>query len=297
MRGSTMAITVTRIARYPVKSCKGEPVQSAGVEPWGLAGDRRWMIVDSGGSAVTAREHPPLLLVTPRADGMVMRFARPLAPDLVLAAPPAGELLPVDVWGTRLLATTAGEQSAAWFSEVTGVPVRLVYLDDPSRRHPNPGFSQPGDVVSFADGYPLLLASEDSLVSLNDLIVAGPLADEGPMSMQRFRPNVVVAGAPAWAEDRWRRIRIGSVVFRAVKGCDRCVLTTIDPETAERGKEPIATLARYRKWDGKVWFGVNLIPDQPASGDAIRVGDPVEILAEADSEGPLRQPAAVAVTA
>jgi hypothetical protein len=295
MAGSTTAITVTRIARYPVKSCQGEPLQSVAVEPWGLAGDRRWMIVDAGGYAVTAREHPPLLLVTPRADGDAMRFARPGACDLVVAAPPAGEVVPVDLSGSALLATTAGEQAAAWFSEVARQPVRLVYLDDTSRRHPNPDFSRPGDLVSFADGYPLLLASEDSLINLNDLIVEGPLADEGPMIMQRFRPNVVVAGAPAWAEDRWRRLSIGGVVFRAVKGSDRCVMTTLDPQTAERGKEPIATLARYRKWDGKVWFGVNLIPDHPTPGDAIRLGDAVKVLAEADGDGPLRRPLTPAV--
>jgi hypothetical protein len=106
--------------------------------------------------------------------------------------------------------------------------------------------------------------------------------------MRRFRPSVVVSGPAAWAEDRWRRLRIGDVVFRAVKGCDRCVLTTVDPDTAVKGKEPIATLARYRRWDGRTWFGVNLIPDSPRPGDTIRVGDPVEILEESENGGPQR---------
>jgi uncharacterized protein YcbX len=131
--------------------------------------------------------------------------------------------------------------------------------------------------VSFADGFPLLLATEESLAELNRLIRDGAdHSPEGALPITRFRPNVVVAGAPAWAEDRWRRLRIGDAVFRVVKGCDRCVLTTVDPDTAERGKEPLRTLARHRRWAGKVWFGVNLIPDTP--GVTIHAGDPVQIL-------------------
>jgi uncharacterized protein YcbX len=132
--------------------------------------------------------------------------------------------------------------------------------------------------VSFADGYPLLLTSEESLSELNQWIAGGRKAAEGPVPMRRFRPNVVVSGAPAWAEDGWRRLRIGPVTFRSVTGCDRCVLTTIDPDTAAKGHEPLFALARHRRWDGKVWFGVNLIPDTPAPGAVIRPGDPIEIL-------------------
>jgi hypothetical protein len=87
-----------------------------------------------------------------------------------------------------------------------------------------------------------------------------------------------VSGAPAWAEDGWRRLRIGPVTFRNVKGCDRCVLTTVDPDTSAKGHEPLFALARHRRWDGKVWFGVNLIPDNPPPGALIRPGDPVEVL-------------------
>ena len=139
-----------------------------------------------------------------------------------------------------------------------------MYLDDPTRRPTNPAYSLDGDRVSFADGYPLLLTSEESLDALNDWIAEGPRAAEGPVPMRRFRPSVVVSGAPAWAEDGWRRLRIGPVTFRAVKGCDRCVLTTVDPDTAAKGHEPLFALARHRRWDGKIWFGVNLIPDAPA---------------------------------
>jgi uncharacterized protein YcbX len=284
-----MSLTVTDLYRYPVKSCRGEQRVTAPVEPWGLAGDRRWMIVDRSGEVLTAREYPRLVLVTPFLTGGGIRLTGPDGPDLTVRAPAGDGLIPVAVFQSRLLAAPAGAAADAWFSSVIGEPVRLVYLDDPTRRRPNPDYSRDGDRVSFADGYPLLLTTESSLAELNEAIAAGPLATEGPLPMRRFRPSVVVAGAGPWAEDGWRRLRIGEVTFRAVKGCDRCVLTTIDPDTAATGKEPIATLARTRRWDGKVWFGMNLIPDAPRPGNSIRVGDPVEVLERDDrADGPPR---------
>jgi uncharacterized protein len=288
LHSGLVAPAVTALYRYPVKSCRGERLTCATVEPWGLAGDRRWMLVYADGSPATAREHPPLLLVTPRPDGDLLHLTRPAGADLTVPVPGGDELVPVNVSGGSLPAAPASTESCAWFSEVTGVPVRLVYLDDPSRRRPDPAYSRDGDRVSFADGYPLLLTSEGSLDVLNGLIAAGPRADEGPMQMRRFRPSVVVSGPPAWAEDTWRLLRIGDVMFRAVKGCDRCVMTTVDPRTAATGKEPITTLARYRRWDGKTWFGINLIPDSPGPAVTIRAGDPVEILEAAETDGPLR---------
>ena len=131
------------------------------------------------------------------------------------------------------------------------------------------------------------MATEASLAALNDVIVERSEGAHPPLPMARFRPNVVIAGADAWAEDDWRRVRIGGAVFRAVKGCARCVITTIDPDTAGREKEPIASLARIRRWDGATWFGVNLVPDTP--GATIRVGDEVEILESVPTGGgPIR---------
>jgi uncharacterized protein len=284
-----MSLVVTDLYRYPVKSCRGQQLRDAPVEPWGLAGDRRWMVVDPGGEFLTARERPPMLLVTPHLEDGALRLTGPGRPDLTVPVPAGGELIPVTVWDSKLLAAPAGPEADAWFSAVIGEPVRLVYLDDPTRRPTSPAYSRPGDRVSFADGYPLMLTAESSLGDLNERIGAGPLAFEGPLPMRRFRPTVVVAGAEPWAEDAWRLLRIGDVVFRAVKGCARCVMTTKDPDTAAPGKEPIATLARFRRWDGEVWFGVNLIPDSPRPGAAIRVGDPVEVLDRDErADGPLR---------
>lgn len=273
-----MSLQLTDVWRYPVKSCRGERLAEAAVEPWGLAGDRRWMIVDGAGDPVTARECPPLVLVSPRVEDGKITLASPGLPEVTVPVPSGGDLVPVNVWGSDLLATLADDAAATWLTGIIGEPARLVYLDDPTRRATNPEYSLETDRVSFADGYPLLLTSEQSLDAVNGWIAEGPRAAEGPISMLRFRPSVVVAGAPAWAEDTWRRLRIGPVTFRAVKGCDRCVFTTIDPDTAAKGHEPLFALARHRRWDGKVWFGVNLIPDAPPAGALIRTGDPVEIL-------------------
>lgn len=281
-----MALTLTGITRYPIKSCRGQAVDTAVVEPWGLAGDRRWMLVDHAGVAVTARKYPQLVLVSPELDDGGLRVQAPAADPLLVRTPAGFARTDVEVSSSRLAAAPASDEAHAWFSAVVGQPVRLVYLDDPARRRPNPRYSRAGDRVSFADGYPLLLATEESLTALNDLIAEGPRAEEGPVPMTRFRPNLVVAGAAAWAEDSWRVLRIGGARFRAAKACDRCVLTTIDPDTARKGKEPLSTLARHRRWDGKAWFAINLIPDSP--GAAVHVGDQVEVLEQVAAAEPLR---------
>ena len=278
--------TLTGLYRYPVKSCRREPLRSAVVERWGLAGDRRWMLVDETGTTLTARESPRLLLVVPQLTEDGLELTAPGLPPLRVPRPDGHALVDVNVWGDPFQAAPTSDEVAAWFGEVTGRPTRLVYLDDPSRRGTDPDRSLPGDVVSFADGYPVLLASEESLAALNGWIADGPRAAEGPLPMRRFRPNLVVAGAPAWAEDAWRRVRIGTTTFRAVKACDRCVLTMIDPETALKTKEPLFSLARYRKWDHKTWFAVNLIPDNP--GGTLRVGNSLQVLEQVDDPDPQR---------
>lgn len=278
---------LTSIYRYPIKSCRGHALSSASVEPWGLAGDRRWMLVDQAGEAITARTMSRLLLVAPELSESGLLLRAPDMEPLEVAPPEAGDPVSVSVFGNPLTALPAPAPASAWFRAVLGAPARLVYLHDPTCRRPNPAYSKPGDRVSFADGFPLLLATEESLAELNRLLTHSNGAspdDRQPLPMARFRPNLVVSGAPAWAEDRWRRLRIGEAVFRAVKGCDRCALTTIDPDTTERGPEPLRTLARYRRWAGKTWFGINLVPDTP--GVTIRPGDPVEIIETAATSEP-----------
>jgi uncharacterized protein YcbX len=287
------ALTLTELRRYPVKSCRGQGLETAVVEPWGLAGDRRWMLVVETGETVTAREHREMLLVSPRlrADGG-LEVSPPPGNDqgeLVVPRPPAGgRLVEVTVFGRASFgASPAGHEADAWFSKLLSEPVRLVFADDPNRRQANPAYAGPGVPMHFGDGYPLLLATEASLAALNDLVAAGPKADEGPLPMVRFRPNLVIGGGLPWAEDGWLRLRVGEAELRVVKGCDRCAIPTTDETTAVRRKEPTYTLAQHRRWDGAVWFGMNVVPLTP--GATLRVGDPVEVLdSRAAPDGPPR---------
>jgi uncharacterized protein YcbX len=248
------------------------------------------MLVDETGAVITAREVNRLVLIDPAITPYGLVVNAPDLPALAVPTPDPDAQIPVNLWESHLTAATAGPEADAWFSKAMGRTARLVHLDDPTRRPTSPEFSEPDDRVSLADGYPLLLATEESLTALNDVVLENAKDAREPLPMTRFRPNVVVAGAEAWAEDDWRRVRIGEATFRAVKGCARCVLTTIDPETGDREKEPIVSLARVRRWDGKTWFGINLVPD--TAGVAIRVGDEVEVLdAVPPGGGPIRPPA------
>jgi uncharacterized protein YcbX len=270
------ALRVASIHIYPMKAARAVDLPESTVEPWGLAGDRRWLLVDSGSRFITQREQPTLARVSVRYEapgGALIVFADGW-PRIRVAVPAAdAEQLKVTIWRSIVAAASAGPAAGDWFSAFLGQPVRLVYLDDPTRRAVDPDFAQDGDVVNFADGYPLLLTSAGSLEELGRWLLGD---GEQPVPMTRFRPNVVVTGAPAWAEDRWRRIRIGAVPFRVAKPSGRCVVTTTDQVTGERGSQPLKMLGQRRRFGQSLVFGQNLIPD---SGGVIRVGDPVEILA------------------
>lgn len=279
-------VTVAGLRRYPVKSCRGADLERVVVERAGPAGDRRWMLVTADGDMVTARTHPRLVLADPRPDADGLRITGPDLPELAVGVP-AGRPVPARVHGWATAGVPAGPEADAWFSALLDADVRLLRLDDPDRRRPNPRYSRPRDRVGYADGFPLLLTARESLDALNAAVASGPHADEGPLPMTRFRPNIVVAGAPPWAEDGWRRLRIGAGEFRVARGCARCVLTTVDPVSARRGREPLVSLARHRRFDRAVWFGVNLVPETP--GVELRVGDEVRVLEAADpADGPLR---------
>jgi MOSC domain-containing protein len=259
---------------YPVKGCRAVDLGQAVVEPWGLAGDRRWLIVDADCQFMTQRKHPALarVVITPGPGADITASSHGYHPLRVAAPDESAELLKVTVWRSTVLAASAGPEADAWFSDYLGQPVRLVYLDDPTRRAVDPAYGADGDTVSFADGYPLLLTSTESLVQLNEWLKA---AGHQPVPMNRFRPNVVVSGYQPWDEDRWRRIRIGSVWFRVAKPCGRCVVTTTDQATGERGSQPLKMLAARRRFGQNLVFGQNLIPDSPGH---IRLGDPIEVI-------------------
>jgi uncharacterized protein YcbX len=267
-------VRLASIHTYPIKGCHRLDQDHARVEPWGLAGDRRWLITDDEGKFLTQREEPALTHIRPSIVDNRLRLAADDRPTLTLPVE-AGQVEPVTVWSSTVDATRV-DGADEWLADTLRRKARLYYLDDPTRRAINERFARPEDRVSFADGYPLLLANAASLTALNDWLVEAE-SPEGPLPMTRFRPNVVVEGAPAWAEDDWlgRRIRLGSVVFRVVKPCDRCVVTTTDQETGARGHEPLRILGRHRNIDRKLLFGMNMIPD---STGGIAVGDEATIL-------------------
>jgi uncharacterized protein YcbX len=230
------------------------------------------MIVDAEGRFVTQREVPRLALVKTAFDesekGKSIRLEAPgLDPVELPLEHEIGARRAVQVWD-HLGHAVPHREGSAWISRFLGPNHALVYMPDSEIRPVDPERARPGDMLSFVDAYPVLLISEASLADLN-----GRLAD--PITMERFRPNIVVGGTTAFAEDGWTKVTIGGVGFRGAKRCDRCVVTTVNPETGECGHEPLRTLATYRKLDGKVWFGMNLIHDGPgrvAVGDEVLVG-------------------------
>ncbi|SCL29085.1 hypothetical protein GA0070616_3816 [Micromonospora nigra] len=267
---------LSAVHTYPVKGCHRLDHDEAAVEPWGLAGDRRWMIVDDRGVGVTQRETTALvrLRAHPYPGGVLLRADG--RPDLAVVEPAGVGPVAVRTFANRTLtvdALPAGPAADDWLAALLGGPVRLVWLARPAR-HIEPGRQyDPGDRVSFADAYPLLLANTASLAAVGDWLVA---AGEEPVPMTRFRPNLVVEGAPAWAEDDWagRPLRVGGVRFRAAGPCARCVVTTTDQETGVRGREPLRTLARHRTVDRKLLFGLHLVAEEAGT---VAVGDPVEL--------------------
>ncbi|MBA0052592.1 MOSC domain-containing protein [Streptomyces sp. AJS327] len=270
--------TLAGLYLYPVKSLAGSERDEADIELWGPRGDRRWLVATPDGDKVSQREQPRLALASAETlPGGGVRLSAPGMPPLEVAVPDARHgTVEVEVWRSTVETVPAGGAADDWLSEFLGGPVRLVHLDAPEYRRPiDPAYGLPGETVSFADGFPLLLVSVSSLDALNSLIAQGDHPDEGPLPMNRFRPNLVVEGTAPWAEDDWRRVRVGEVTFRVVKPCGRCVVTTTDQRTGERGKEPLRTLTRHRRFGDQLVFGQNLIPEGTGR---VRAGDPFEVL-------------------
>lgn len=283
-------VTVTRLFVHPVKSMAGRGVPAADVHARGLVDDRSWMVVDTAGQMVTARTLHTLLGLgadTPATDPGLAHPLRLRAPGLEdrCVDLPEGPEERVVLFGQPLTGVPADPTTQSWLGEALGrSDLRLVWCARPEERQLNPAHGRPGDHTAYADGYPITLVSEESLTWLNDWIVEGALerGEEPPpaLGMERFRPNVVIRGAGAFAEDGWSRVRVGDVTLRLVTPSPRCALTTVDLSTFETGREPIRTLARHRRVDGKVLFAVNAIPE---SAGRIRVGDAVEVVARFDA--------------
>jgi uncharacterized protein YcbX len=205
-----------------------------------------------------------------------LRLSAPGQPDLAVPPPRRAEgaaVAEVTVWRFQGSAAWAGDEADAWLSRALEQPSRLAHMDDTSVRAVNPEYGRTEDRVSFADGYPLLLATTASLDALN--LAIAQMGGEG-VPMTRFRPNVVIEGTEPWAEDGWKRVRIGDQEFRVVKPCDRCIMTTIDPERGVlAGQQPLRALRKHRRLGKKALFGTNLIPDTVGK---LSVGDRFTVL-------------------
>lgn len=269
-----MPATIASLHVYPVKGFKGIDLQEAHATERGLEHDRRWMVVDPAGEFFTQRSHPKLATIWTEllADGLELS-APDAASVMVPFVPPPAPSMRVRVWSHVVDAVPASREADLFLSQYLETPCRLVYMPDTTRRVSNPQYA--GDdkrLVGFADGYAFLAAN---LASLDDLNARLATKGHPPLPMNRFRPNIVVAGAAPYAEDGWRDLSLGEAVLRAAKPCGRCEVTTTDQATGEvRGPEPLLTLGTYRNSDEfGVMFGLNLVCVRPGK---VRVGDAIE---------------------
>lgn len=264
-----MKITLTALNTYPIKSLQGIALETAEVQSRGLQYDRRWMITDLTGGFISQRKFPKMTLINLKITEQGLSLE---APGMQALAVNFGEhsskFLEVKVWSDQCQALEVSTQASQWLSEFLGQNCRLVYMPDNSKRLVDPRYSIDQNITGFSDGYPFLLISEASLADLNSRL-------EQPVPMNRFRPNLVVSGTEAFAEDTWKKIKIGNLVFHLVKPCARCVMTTINQEDGTKGTEPLRTLGQYRKVENKILFGQNLLQE---TNGTLQVGDTIEVL-------------------
>jgi MOSC domain-containing protein len=267
---SVSEIVLKSIRIYPIKACGGVEVTQAQMEERGLQYDRRWMVMGDAETHFDQLHHPRLASVVPQIheDGLLLHAPgmSPLRVAFHLA-----QTAPVSVRISRSVCQVipVSREADEWFQDFLHTRCRLVFMPETERRAVNPEYALNDDIVSFASGYPFHVISEASVAHLNQLL-------DTPVPWDRFRPNLVATGAPAFAEDAWQTIRINQQVFQVVKPCDRCAITTVDQATGEvAGKEPLRTLARFRTVRQKVLFGQYLLAE---TRGILRVGDHIQVV-------------------
>jgi uncharacterized protein len=262
-------ITVSGLFIYPIKGARGIEVTAARAMPLGFEHDRRFLLTDPRGNFITQRQFPSLALIKTSIVNDKLVVHAPNQEPLELPITPEGTPdRPVQVWGRSSTAIFVGRQAAEYFSTYFDTPCELVFMPETHGGNVDPDFAKNDEKVSFADGFPYLLAAEESLSDLNARLMDG-------VPMDRFRPNIVVHGAPPWAEDTWTNFSIGGVVFHSAKPCSRCQVITIDQATGVQGKDPLTTLATFRSRSNKVYFGWNLLVEGEG---VVRTGDRMTML-------------------
>jgi uncharacterized protein len=240
---------------YPIKSLGGIRLDESDTEARGLRYDRRWMLADKQGTFLTQRTLPAMALLKVEVTASGLRVHHTQDPEnriLIPFEPKTGTMLPVKIWQDVVTGQLADPDASRWFSESLKRECDLIYMPPSTRRAVDPAYAVNEDPVSFADGMPFLLISQASLDDLNIRLT-------DPVPMSRFRPNLVIAGCGPFEEDTWDEIAVGETVFKIVKPCARCIVTTIDQDTGIQGKEPLKTLSGYRKVGNKVLFGQNMV--------------------------------------
>ncbi|MEQ9297021.1 MAG: MOSC domain-containing protein [Cyclobacteriaceae bacterium] len=243
---------LTDIYIYPIKSMGGIRLETSLCEQRGLQYDRRWMLIDPTGKFVSQREHAHLSLVKLglTADGLKLNYNNE---ERVIPKSLSGtDHSDVQVWGDTCKAIIYNSEVNEWLSKILDLDVRLAYQVDEDRRYVDADFARNGEVTSLSDGYPYLILGQSSLDLLNEKLTS-------PILINRFRPNLVFTGGEPHEEDQWADFSIGTAQFYGAKPCSRCQVPTINQESGEMGKEPIKTLARYRNFNHKIKFGMNVL--------------------------------------
>lgn len=248
-------ITVSQLNIYPLKSARGLSLTDLSMGKMGPSMDRRWMVVNSlDGQFVTQRQVSKMCLIHVELDVNTLRLSINKGETIQLCIDDCqrGPLWDVTVWNDHLHARDCGDDVAQWLSQFLEMDVRLVFMADDCLRYVDRSFARQDDQVSFADGFPILLISQASLDHFNQHL-------SQPIPMSRFRPNIVVSGCAAYAEDQWKEIRVGGLALSVVKPCSRCVIPSIDPDTGSKNTEISKALATHRRRKGSVYFGQNLL--------------------------------------
>lgn len=256
-------MNVSSLHIYPIKSIAADSLDHAICGGRGFEGDRRYMVVNPDGRFLTQRTVPELGLIHFDDGQLTSRGHRPID-----VGNPTNQQRKVQIWNTSVGAQAMNPEIDLWISQVIGQPAHLVFMGDSNSRLIDERLFDEAE-VSFADGYPYLIANTASLADLNKRIT-GP-----EVPMQSFRPNIVVESQEAWAEDHWKTLQIGDAIFDIVSPCKRCKVTTLEPEDPRirrRDGEPLRTLASFRRHAGGVIFAVNATCRTP--GVVIRRGDP-----------------------
>ncbi len=261
-------LVVSQLFIYPIKSLGGIEVSNTMVLPKGLQYDRRWMLIAEDNRFLTQRDHPEMAFIKTSFDNesILIHYN---GSSFTLPYQPKGDDLVADVWDDTVDVKEVDESLSNWFSLVLNRSCKLVAFPEENTRRVDPDYAiQSDNQTSLSDGYPILIIGQSSLDDLNGRL-------ESPVSIDRFRPNIVFTGGTPYEEDEWNIFTIGDGEMVGVKPCARCVITTIDQQTGKQGKEPLATLSSYRKVGNKVLFGQNVIP---LNTGLIRVGDKISVL-------------------